>query len=446
MNTLSRLLFLCLLTGWLLPAWSGELTIQITRGNDNPTVVAIVPFLQPSGAPLPEDVADIVGADLYRSGLFKLTPASDMLSLPHQESEVRFRDWRALGTEYVAVGSMSRDPATGAVTSTVALFNVYQQQKMFEQTWTTPVENLRDMAHAISDRIYFALTGVRGAFSTKILYVSALNNLPNARYNFRLMVADSDGARPKQILESPEPILSPAWSPNGEDIAYVSFEADRRPSIILHNLKTGVREKLTHFQGLNSAPAFSPDGKQLALVLSKDGSPDVYTMDLASRRLTRITTDNIAIDTEPAWMPDGKSLVFTSNRGGAPQIYRVTLADGWIERLTFDGDYNAKAVPLPNGSGVALVHREDGAFRIAVLEFATGRLKILSHTTLASLDESPTIAPNGSMLMYATERQGKGILSAVSVDGNVRFDLPGKDREVREPSWSSFLNQPPSSR
>ncbi len=444
MNIVMRIVVVCVLWALSLTGTAQELRIEITKGNDKPTVVAVVPFSPPPGGALPENVSDIVSADLYRSGLFKLIPASDMLGLPHQESEVHYRDWRALGTEYLAVGRMGRD-ASGMIIAEVELFDVYRQQKLFSQRWTAPVRDLRDMAHAISDRIYLALTGVRGAFSTKILYVSALN-LPNQRYNYRLMLADADGARPKQILESPEPILSPTWSPNGVDLAYVSFEHDRRPAIIRHNLKTGQREKLTHFPGLNSAPAFSPDGRQLAMVLSKDGSPDVYIMDLSTRYLNRITKDNIAIDTEPAWMPDGKSLVFTSNRGGAPQIYRVVLAEGWTERMTFDGDYNARAVPLPDSSGIALVHRENGSFRIAVLEFATGRLKVLSHTALASLDESPTIAPNGSMLMYATENQGRGILAAVSVDGSVRFNLPGKDRDVRDPSWSPFFNPPQSSR
>ncbi|HEY9035492.1 MAG TPA: Tol-Pal system beta propeller repeat protein TolB [Pseudomonadales bacterium] len=439
-----RVMAVCVLWVLSVAVTAQELRIEITKGNDKPTVVAVVPFSDAPGAALPENVSAIISADLYRSGLFRLIPASDMLGLPHQESEVHYRDWRALGTEYLAVGKMGRD-ANGMILAKVELFDVYRQQKIFSQQWQAPVSDLRDMAHAISDRIYLALTGVRGAFSTKILYVSALN-MPNKRYNYRLMVADSDGARPKQILESSEPILSPTWAPNGYEIAYVSFEYDRRPAIMRHNLRTGQRDKLTHFPGLNSAPAFSPDGRQLAMVLSKDGSPDIYIMDLSTRTLSRITKDNIAIDTEPAWMPDGKSLVFTSNRGGAPQIYRVVLAEGWTERMTFDGDYNARAVPLPDGSGIALVHRENGSFHIAVLEFATGRLKVLSHTSLASLDESPTIAPNGSMLMYATENKGRGILAAVSVDGSVSFNLPGKDRDVRDPSWSPFLNPPQSSR
>lgn len=439
---LNRTLLLAL---GLLAALSGqanELTIEITRGNDRPTVIAVVPFAQPAGPALPEYVPDIISANLYRSGLFRLIPAADMLGLPHREADIHYRDWRALGTEYLVIGRMQRDPS-GLISAQIELFDVLRQQRLFSQQWQAPVAELRDLAHAISDRIYLAITGTRGAFATRILYVSALN-LAGGRYNYRLMLADADGARPQQILESAEPILSPTWAPNGQEIAYVSFEYDRRPAIMRHHLKTGARERLTHFPGLNSSPAWSPDGQRMAMVLSKDGSPDVYVMDLATRRLTRLTHDNIAIDTEPAWMPDGQSLVFTSNRGGAPQIYRMVLADGWIERMTFDGDYNARAVPLPDGSGVALVHREDGAFRIAVLEFATGRLKPLYHTRLASLDESPTVAPNGSMLMYASERQGRGILSAVSIDGNVQFNLPGKDREVRDPAWSPFLTPPPT--
>lgn len=406
------------------PLWA-ELTIEITQGVNDPTPIAVVPF---GGDAASSELSKIVAADLQRSGLFRPIPRADMLSLPSKEQDIYFRDWRILGASYILIGDVQKS-VDGYVLS-YDLFDVISQRRVFRKTTSGNLSSLRDIAHAVSDKVYQEITGIRGAFSTKILYVEDLRSGPK---RYRMVKADADGARPRVLFRSDEPLMSPTWAPNLREVAYVSFETSR-PAIFSHNLVTNKREQLTNFKGLNGAPSWSPDGKKMALVLSKDGNPEIYTLDLLTRKFTRVTR-HFAIDTEPNWSADGKSIIFTSNRGGSPQIYQVGLANGRVERLTFDGDYNARPRVAPDGKSLVMVHREKGVYHIAWQDIASGDLRILTETWL---DESPSIAPNGAMLMYATQHNNKGVLAAVSMDAGVKFRLPSKQGDVREPAWSPF--------
>ncbi len=407
-----------------------QLTIEITQGVDNPTPIAVVPF---GGAiiDLDEDMRGIVSADLLRSGLFRPIPPKDMLSFPQNQAELHYRDWRVLGASYVVIGAVQQIAAGYSLT--YELYDVLGQNRLLSRTVTGTDRTLRDMAHKVSDAVYEAITGIRGIFSTKILYIEDLQRRGEGRY--RLMMADADGAREQVLFASNEPLLSPTWSSDMTQIAYVSFETSR-PAIFRQNLITGEREQLTDFQGLNGAPSWSPDDQKMALVLSKDGNPEIYVLDLPTRKLTRIT-NHFAIDTEPNWTVDGKSIIFTSNRGASPQIYQVGLASGRVERLTFEGNYNARPRVSPDGKSLVMIHRRDDTFHIAMQDLATGNIRILTETWL---DESPSIAPNGAMLIYATQHNNKGVLAAVSMDAGVKFRLPSQQGDVREPAWSPFVN------
>jgi TolB protein len=426
-----------LLTAWLLLCFtsiaSGQLTIEITQGNDSPTPIAIVPFSWGERNQLAVDIPAVIGADLYRSGVFSIVEKKDMLSFPTSSEDVFYRDWRAIGSEYVLVGQLSKIVDETVMQLDYELLDVQSQKIILAGTVAAKETELRGLAHAVSDDVYKKITGIEGAFSTKILYVSASQS--SGEFVYRLMLSDADGYDESIVFESDEPIMSPTWSPDATQVAYVSFET-KKAAIYRHTLATGLRERLTDFPGINGAPNWSPDGTKMAMVLSKGTNPDIYIMDLATKRLTRVAS-HFAIDTEPAWTSDGKALVFTSDRGGKPQIYKVTLEDGWVERLTFEGSYNARARMLPDDHGMIMVHRRKGQYHVALQMFDTGRIYSLSKT---SLDESPTIAPNGAMLMYATQYAKKGILAAVSIDGSVKYRLPSTSSDVREPAWSPFLD------
>ncbi len=411
-----------------------ELVIEITQGIDNPTVIAVSPFAWEGPGLAPEDVAYVIQNDLYRSGQFAPVARDNMLGTPSRDEDIFFRDWRMVNAQYLLIGRLTGEQT---LTADFALYDVTKQTLVIQGTEQAVEGEVRTLAHRIADRVYTALTGIPGAFATKLLYV-AVTPVPGEKDYYELTLADADGARPRVLLASREPILAPTWSPDATEIAYVSFETSR-PAIFRQNLQTGSREQLTAFRGLNGSPSWSPDGRRMAMVLSKDGNPDIYVLDLETYALERITR-HYDIDTEPTWMPDGKSLLFTSDRPGRPQIYRYDFVTGLTDRVTYEGSYNARARVAQDGRNVVLVHQQDGDYKIAVLDLETRRLTALTST---DLDESPSIAPNGSMVLYATKQAGRGILAAVSVDGGARFNLPARDGEVREPSWSPYLPKTP---
>ena len=420
-------------------AANAELSIQITQGSDNPIPIAVVPFSWQGNGVLSENISQIVMNDLEQVGEFSPLSRSNMLSMPSEEREVFYSDWRILAQDYLLVGKIDRSPGSQLVQVQYEFFDINREIKLAGEVLSGSVAQLRDIAHEISNVVFEQVTGTRGAFTSEILYVVAEYVSPE-RTNFRLEKADYDGQRAQILLESVEPIMSPSWSPTGRDVAYVSFETDL-PRIYIQNIATGDRRQITNYPNLNSSPEFSPDGTKLAMVLSKDGSPDIYVHDLTTNQLTRIT-DHPLIDTEPSWTADSNSIVFMSERTGQPQIYQIELGASSfeVERLTYDCFQCLNGMFLPDGVNLVHVRREtrqDPNYQIAVLNIETLRVIRLTST---SLDESPSIAPNGSMIMYATKFNGRGVLDAVSIDGMVRFRLPSTQGDVREPAWSPFLN------
>jgi len=417
----------------LISATAGaDLTIRITQGVEGALPIGVVPFVwQGSGAPPPEDVAAIVRSDLERSGRFAPIPLENLPEQPADSSSVRLNLWRAGGAHSLVLGTIGPSP-DGRYQVQFQLLDVFQGTELTGLSFTVRADELRRLAHHIADLIYERLTGQPGAFSTRIAYVTSVRTSEGDRSS--LVVADADGFDPQTVLSSRQPIMSPSWSPNGQKLAYVSFEG-RRPRIFVQEVYTGTREPITAFPGINGAPAWSPDGSRLAVVLSHQGNPEIYVYSVTTKQLSRLT-NNAAIDTEPAWSPDGQTIFFTSDRGGGPQIYRVAATGGSAQRLTFEGSYNARPSVSPDGTLLAMVHRQQGRYRIAVQSLETGLLQVLTD---GRLDESPSFAPNGQMILYATSDGGRGELAAVSVDGRVRQRLHLSDGDVREPAWSPFI-------
>lgn len=426
-----RLFVIALIFSGLPLASNAELTIEIVAGVDQQTRIAVVPFQWQGAGMSPTGFHEVVGNDLVLSGLFDVIPARNMLAFPSPGQTVNFRDWRILNADYLLIGSGQIEGDRLVVN--FELHDVPAGRVVFSRRLGAGINDGRDISHRISDLVYEHITGIPGIAQSRVLYVTDFRNA-QGEMRYRLQLADQDGERERLVLESHAPIMSPAWAPNGEDIAYVSFETGR-PAIFLQNIVSGAREQLTNFPGINGAPAFSPDGQKLALVLSKDGNPEIYVMDLRTRQLTRVT-DHFAIDTEPNWKADGQGLVFTSDRGGRPQIYELDLQSGRIARLTFRGDYNARPRLSLDGRFLVMVHRNEGIFHIAVQDLIDDTFIIVTRT---SLDESPTISPNGALVMYSTKVGERSILAAVSLDAGVRYNLPGTgSSNVREPAWSPF--------
>ena len=398
-----------------------QLTIEIVGGSGSAIPIAIVPFENESNWPL--GITGIVGADLVRSGLFRQVDTTGVAPRPVRAEDVRAADWRARGADAVVVGSM-RPTADGRVEVRFALVDAVKQMQLAAVTYMVTPAQFRATAHRIADVIYEKLTGDKGVFSTRIAYITK----QGARYE--LHVADADGGNPQAIVTSNEPLLSPAWSPDGTRIAYVSLE-NKKPVVYVQNLDTGRRQVLANFRGSNSAPAWSPDGRRLIVTLTKDGGSQLFLINADGTGITRLLSSP-GIDTEASFMPDGQSVLFTSDRGGTPQIYRLRLASNTVERLTFEGGHNVSPRALPDGKGFVFVRREGGRFAICIQDFATRQVQVL---TQGPLDESPSVAPNARLIIYAAQQGGRGILAGVSSDGRVKQRLVSPAADVREPAW-----------
>jgi TolB protein len=418
-SPLRRLLLIAALA---LPlAARAQLTIEIVGGAGTAIPIAIVGFDGESAFPL--GVSGIVAADLERSGLFRAVDTSGVAPRPSRAEDVRVDVFRSRGADAVVVGSM-QPLGEGRVDVRYALVDAVRGGTLSSMRYIVAPNQFRATAHKIADEIYEKLTGDKGVFSTRIAYIAK----QGPRY--QLVVADADGADPQTIVSTDEPLLSPRWSPDGSRLAYVSLE-QRKPVVYVQNLATGARAPIAAFRGSNSAPAWSPDGRTLAVTLTRDGGSQLFLMNADGTGVRRIMTSPGA-DTEAWFMPDGRSLLFTSDRGGSPQIYRVGVDGGGVERLTFDGSYNVTPRALPDGKGMVFVRRDGNRFQIAIMDFATRQVQVLTN---GPLDESPSIAPNGKLILYANEANGRGILNAVSADGRVKQRIVAPAADVREPAW-----------
>jgi TolB protein len=407
------------------------LTIDITKGAKSAIPIAIVPFRVSPNQILSESIWDVVSSDLARSGRFEPLAEGDMLSKPATVKQVRYKDWRLLKMNAIVIGEV-RQLGADQYEVSFRLLDVFNEKQLAGNKYVVKSALFRKVAHKISDIVYHKLIGIPGAFDTKIAYVMLEGEKKNVRY--MLQVSDADGYRPVTILESRKPIMSPAWSPKADKLAYVSFEK-KRAQIYVQNLRTGKRELVSDFPRINSAPSWSPDGRKLAMSLSKDGNSEIYVKDMSTGVLTRLT-NNAAIDTEPAWSVDGRSIVFSSGRSGKPQIYQVDARGGTARRVTFQGNYNAGATYSPNGRQLALITDVGGGFKVGIYDMASRALRTLTSTRL---DESPSFAPNGEMILYSTVQGGKNVLAAVSSDGSVQQVLRFNAGSVKSPAWSPQL-------
>ena len=447
MGKMMRFWVAALLAGlvWVSGA-QAALDLELTQGVRSALPIAIVPFAheQNTLAPGKQTVTQIMAHDLSNSGQFRIV-APKGAQTPAIPSAINFAYWRKKGANDIVIGSV-RDIGLGRYQVSMQLLSLYNtaanaktfnpaNATLIDQSFVVRREGLRVLAHHLSDLIYQKLTGVPGIFNTKIAYILINRNpLKPQQATYRLDVSDIDGFQPETLLKQSAPIMSPTWSPNGKELAYVSF-AGQHMAIYLQNIYTGKRRIVSQFPGINGAPAFSPNGKKMALVLTRTGNPKIYVMNLASGKLTQIT-HGYSIDTEPAWSDNGKALLFTSSRGGSPQIYSYTFATKKIQRLTFSGNYNARASFSPNEQAIVFMHRGAGMFSIARQNLQTGRV---TELTRAANAESPSLAPNGKMVVYATNYSGRGVLAMVSIDGKIRLRLPAQNGSVQEPAWSPFI-------
>jgi len=402
-----------------------QLSIEITGGGANQIPIGVLRFA--GEEVLPQRISDIVDADLQRSGRFHMLFAGNVDPLPAEVAQVNFGDWKNRSADALVIGSVVR-LADGRFEARFRLLDVPKQTQIGGVAFTLSAQQVRTTAHRIADAVYEKLTGDRGVFSTRIAYVVKQGN------RYELQIADADGVGAQTALASREPIISPAWSPDGTRLAYVSFE-NKKPVVYVHSLVSGQRQAVANFKGSNSAPAWSSDGKQLAVVLSKDGGSQIYLIGADGSNARRLTNSG-SIDTEPFFAPDGQSIYFTSDRGGSPQIYRMSASGGEVARVTFDGSYNVSPRVSGDGRTLAYIARDGGRFQLKSLDLASKQGQVLTD---GLHDESPSFAPNGKMILYATQINNRGSLAAVSSDGRVKQRLSVQAAEVREPAWGPFL-------
>ncbi|MCH1881108.1 Tol-Pal system beta propeller repeat protein TolB [Alcaligenes ammonioxydans] len=399
-----------------------QLRVDISGVGATQYPIAIADF---ADNPASQSVAEVIRADLTRSGQFQLINATG--AALNAESTIAYDEWRNRGADYLAYGSVTQ--AGGQYSVSYRLVDSVRQTQLDGVAFAGSEKELRRISHQIADRIYEKITGVRGVFSTRLAYVLQTGN------NYELQIADADGQNPQVMLRSRHSIISPAWSPDGKKLAYVSFENDK-PVVYVQTLATGHREPLANFKGNNSSPAWSPNGNQLAVVLSRDGISQIYTINADGSGLRRVMRSPL-IDTEPSFMPDGNSLVFVSDRGGAPNIYKVSLGGDDAQRITFNGSYNISPEVSADGTRLVYVTRRNGAFRIAIQDMASGAEQLL---TTGPDDQSPSFAPNGMQILYSSVQGGRSVLAVTSVDGRVRQTLSSLNGKVREPTWGPFTN------
>jgi TolB protein len=400
------------------------LDLELTQGINSALPIAINSFGSDVEA---QEIAHVIENDLTLSGQFKIVSGPQG---PNGRSSIPVL--KQLGADSVVTGVVTRAGGHYEISFTLSDAVAVNGATLLTKSYQIGANQIRPLAHHISDEIYQKLTGERGIFSTRIAYISVQRGRDRARYS--LEVADADGHNPQSLLVSSEPIMSPSWSPDGKSISYVSFEK-KKAQIFTVSVENGQRRLITNFPGINGAPAWSPDGRNLAVVLSKSGNPKIYTIDIGSGAMKQLTFGD-AIDTEPRYSPDGRSILFTSGRGGSPQVYRLSLADGRVSRVTFEGNYNARASYTPDMKNIVMLHREDRNFNIGIQSSNGGPV---GNLTFSGLDESPSVSPNSRLVLYATRHQDRGVLGIVSIDGRIRMRLPAREGDVQEPAWSPYL-------